>query len=55
MIIEILSLLKEWQTLIGSILGGIFALLVALIVAHSARRQEEISSGMLVIGYLVEI
>ena len=55
MVIEILNLLKEWQTLIGSILGGIFALFVALIVARSARRREEISSGIIVIGNLVEI
>lgn len=52
---ELISLLNKWQTIIGSILGGIFALLVAFVVASSARRREEISSGMLVIGSLVEI
>ena len=52
---EPIQFLKEWQTLIGSILGGLFALGVALLVAHSARRREEIASGMLVVGNLVQI
>lgn len=51
----IIKFLYKWQTLIGSILGGIFALLVALIVGHAIRRREEISSGMLLIGDLANI
>ena len=33
----------------------IFALFVALIVGHSVRRREDISSGMLIIGDLVSL
>jgi len=43
-------IIKFLYKCIGSILGGIFALLVALIVGHAVRRREEISSGMLLIG-----
>lgn len=53
--IEIQCFLEKWQTLIGSILGGVFALFAALIVAISMRRREEIASGMLVVGNLVAV
>lgn len=52
---EFIDFLYKWQTLVGSILGGIFALSVALIVGHSVRRREDISSGMLIIGDLVSL
>lgn len=35
------SFLQEWQTLIGSAIGGVFAVTTALIVAYSQRRREE--------------
>jgi hypothetical protein len=53
--IEFIGILYKWQTLVGSILGGIFALLVALIVGRSVRRREEISSGMLIISDLAAV
>lgn len=49
------SFLDQWQTLIGAIIGGIFALLVALLVAYKARRQEDLAAAMLVVGNLVTI
>lgn len=51
----IIKFLYEWQTLVGSIMGGIFALLVALVVGHIVRRREEISSAILVIGDLTNV
>ncbi len=44
--------LKEWQTLIGAFLGGIFALLVALIVAYKVRRRDEIASAYILLADL---
>lgn len=52
---ELIDLLFKWQTLVGSILGGIFALFVALIVGHNVRRREDIASGMLIIGDLASV
>ena len=50
---NLITFLEKWQTLLGSIIGGIFALFVALIVANKAKRNEEISSAMLIVGDLV--
>ena len=52
---EFIDFLYKWQTLVGSILGGIFALWVAFIVGHAVRRREEVSSGMLLIGDLAKV
>ncbi len=52
---ELIKFLYKWQTLVGSILGGIFALFVALIVGHAVRKREEISSGMLLIADLANV
>jgi hypothetical protein len=41
--------LFKWQTLIGSLLGGVFALGAALIVAFVVRRRDEIASAMMLI------
>ena len=43
----------KWQTLIGAIMGGVFALAVAFIVSYKAQRRDEISSGYIVISSLV--
>lgn len=50
---NLILFLEKWQTLLGSIIGGVFALFVALIVANKVKRNEEISSAMLIIGDLV--
>lgn len=47
-----MNFIYRWQTLVGSILGGMFALATALIVARSARRRDEQASGMVVSGTL---
>lgn len=44
---DIVSILYKWQTLIGSLLGGLFALATALLVAQSATRREQRVAAML--------
>jgi len=55
MVEEMIEILHKWQTLIGAILGGLFALAVALVVAVSVRRREEVASGMLVAANLTAV
>lgn len=50
-----MDLIFKWQTLVGSILGGMFALATALIVARSARRRDEQASGMIVSATLAAV
>jgi len=52
---NIIDTLSKWQTLVGSILGGIFALLTALVVAGSARRRDEQSAAMFVSATLAAV
>ncbi len=54
-ITEFVQILYKWQTIAGAFLGGFFAIIVALVVAYSARRREEIASAMLLVGTLAEI
>lgn len=49
----ILALLNKWQTLLGAALGGVFAVVAALLVAYKVRRQEDLAAAMLVVGNLV--
>lgn len=49
---SLLAVLEKWQTLAGAILGGLFALCVALLVASKARRHEEDTAAMLLSGEL---
>jgi len=51
---ELIGVLKDWQELVGAILGAIGALLVAFIVAGSAQRRAERVAAMVVTGYLVD-
>ncbi|VAW63046.1 hypothetical protein MNBD_GAMMA11-198 [hydrothermal vent metagenome] len=39
----IFTTINNWQTLIGAFLGGVFALLVALLVSYKTQRREELS------------
>ena len=55
MITELIEWLYKWQTLLGAAIGGIIGLLSALIVAHSARRREETSAAMVLVGNLVKV
>lgn len=51
----IIALLKEWKELVGAVIGGVFSLFVALLVARQARRAEERASAMLLIGDLTRV
>ena len=46
---ELGCFLKEWQTLIGAFIGGIFSLLVALIVAYKVRSHDEIAAAYILL------
>jgi hypothetical protein len=46
---------KEWPTLIGAFLGGLFALWVALIVARDARHRAERSAAMTLVRHLAKV
>jgi len=50
-----LELIFKWQTLIGAVLGGIFALATAFVVALTMRRREEVASGMVVVADLAAV
>ena len=52
---RLVDYILKWQTLIGSILGGVFALLTALIVARSARHRDEQASGIIVSATLAAV
>ena len=52
---SLIDIIFKWQTLIGAILGGLFALAVALVVALTMRRREEVASGMVVVGDLTAV
>ena len=45
----------KFQTLIGAVLGGLFALAAALVVALTMRRREEVASGMVVVSDLAAV
>lgn len=49
---ELAAFLDKWQTLAGAVIGGIVSLIVALLVAYKARRREDLSAAMLVVGNL---
>lgn len=50
-----ISMLYEWQTLVGGIIGGLIALIAAWIVAHRSERRDDLAAAMHVVGTLVEI
>ncbi|AGA89731.1 hypothetical protein Thimo_0900 [Thioflavicoccus mobilis 8321] len=50
---EVAEFLYKWQPLAGAVLGGLFGVVAALVVAYKARRQEDLAAGMLLIGNLV--
>ena len=45
----------KFPTLIGAVLGGLFALAAALVVALTMRRREEVASGMVVVSDLAAV
>jgi hypothetical protein len=50
-----LDLLNRWQDLAGAIVGGIFALWVAFVVARDARFRAERTAAMTIIGALTRL
>lgn len=52
---SLIDFIFKWQTLIGAVLGGLFALSTALVVALTMRRREEVASGMVVVSDLAAV
>lgn len=50
----ICDFLYRWQTLTGALLGGVFSLSVAFIVAYIGRRRDDLAAAMLVTVNVVE-
>lgn len=50
-----MEFLDNWQTLIGTILGGLIALSAALVVAFRVERREDLSAAMVVVSTLVPV
>ena len=46
---------RQWQSITGAVVGGIFSLLVAIIVGHIVRHREDRAAGMLLVGSLVQL
>ncbi len=51
----VIEWLDHWQTMLGSIFGGLIALMAALIVAQAQTRRERRTAAMLVFSDLLEI
>jgi len=51
---DLVKFFHDWENLSGAVVGGVFSLAVALIVARSARRSEEHAAAMIVISNLVQ-
>ncbi|MDH5547968.1 MAG: hypothetical protein OEZ43_20515 [Gammaproteobacteria bacterium] len=52
---DLVNFMDKWQTLAGSFLGGVFALLVAMYVAWNAKNRDEIVSAMVIVPDLLHI
>lgn len=47
--------LDRWQTLVGAVVGGLVALLAALVVAYRAERRSDLAAAMHLVGTLVQV
>jgi hypothetical protein len=52
---QVLATLKDWQSLVGAIVGAFASLSVAFLVAYINRRREDRSAAMVLIGSLVNV
>lgn len=50
-----LEWLDQWQTLLGSILGGVIALCAALIVAQAQTRRERRAAATIILSDLFSV
>lgn len=49
----LMQCIHEWPALVGAVLGGVFALLVAFVVAHAqTRREQRAAASILLIDLL---
>ena len=55
MLDSIVAFLQNWKELVGAFLGGVFSLLVALLVAYQARRAEERTAATLLVGDFLRV
>lgn len=52
---DLLSILKEWQSLVGATITAAAAFSVAFLVAYINRRREDISAAMVLVGNLTTV
>ncbi len=52
---SVVNFLRDWKELAGAFVGGVFSLLVALLVAYQARRAEEKTAATLLIGDFLRV
>jgi hypothetical protein len=52
---EFVAFAQKWKELVGAFIGGVFSLLVALLVASQARRAEERTAATLLIGEFLRV
>lgn len=52
---DAIAFLREWKELVGAAIGAITSVAVALMVANSAKRREDVSAAMVLVGNLTSI
>jgi hypothetical protein len=52
---DLIAFLKEWKELVGAAIGAFASIVVALLVAHDARRREDVSAAMVLVGNLTSL
>lgn len=52
---DLIAFLKEWKELVGAAIGAFASIVVALMVAYDARRREDVSAAMVLVGNLTSL
>ena len=52
---DLINFLKEWKELVGAAVGAFASIVVALLVAYDARRREDVSAAMVLVGNLTSL
>jgi hypothetical protein len=47
--------LKDWKELVGAAIGAFASIIVAFLVAYDARRREDVSAAMVLVGNLTSL